>query len=196
MPKTPRNAARPLANEGDRFTHMLKLWLGGDALFRYRVTEADAVRISDALREPPLSASPFMLIDSDQLAVALRRSSVRVAHVLEAPAPWATPPVPDPLADHPVRAFVAGVDQPLTFQVEPDPPIGDPEDPDFRPGPLAEVLDILESDFGPFATEFTDEDGEVILISRHHLELLEVPRIYLEPDRWAAFADALHHAQL
>ena len=78
---------------------------------------------------------------------------------------------------------------PLLFEVEPDPAVTGAAT--AEPGPLATALDQLASDRGSFVAEFRDADDEDVLLDREHLTLFEVPRIYLDPDRWAAFAAAL-----
>lgn len=190
MPKRkPIGASAPAAP----FTHAVKLWLVGDVQVLYRVTANAAERIGNSLRDPATSMSPFIVFQSDQLTIALRRSAVRAANLLWEPVAWSTPPVPDPAIDHPVRALLSGLRDPLLFEVEPDPAVTDPDA--GGPQPLDAVLGLLASDRGSFVTEFRDADDEDVLLDRENLILLEVPRIYLDTDRWAAFAAALTAAE-
>lgn len=190
MPRPkPIGAPAPAAS----FTHAVKLWLVGDVQVLYRVTANAAERIAETLRDPTPAMSPFIVFQSDQLTVALRRSAVRAANLLWEPVAWSPPPVPDPAIDHPVRALLSGLREPLLFEVEPDPAVSAPSG--AGPRPLDAVLGLLASDSGSLVTAFRDADDEDVLLDREHLILFEVPRIYLDADRWAAFAAALTHAE-
>lgn len=165
-------------------SHLVQLRLRGDANPSYRVTDSEAQRLREILEDGP---SKVFVLQTAHHLVALDPAALLTVSFLWEPAALAAADAPSPDSDPQVLAYFPSSTEPTRIGVDPDAPIGELGDPDHQPGQLAELLDDLVAGTpGPFR-EILDEDGEQVMLNVHQLIALEVPRIYLEPDRFAAF---------
>ena len=167
--------------------YALQLRFRGDASRSYRVTEFQAQRLQQILEDGP---GNMFVLETAEHQVAIAPSALLAVNILWEPAALIADHGLDPTFDHPVLAYVLQSPEPTKIEVDPDMPSGQIGSEDHQPGQLAELLEVLEVGGPERFHTILDADGEKVMLSIHDLMLLEVPRIYLEPARYAAFVDA------
>lgn len=161
----------------DPRTWFIKLRLINGVDVVYQVSSSEQRRIRRALGDQ--SASP-LVFDSTDLRVLVNLRHLDCVHFLFEPSSVVSEKSGDD-ADN-VIVYTASTSEPLCFSVETDEPL-DPSD-DEQLGQFGHLFAMAElSTWDDQQLEFTDGDGEDVVLFAHRVSLLSVPLSIVEPEQ-------------